>query len=303
MERRLPWNGLGANVNNVNTVEQLLRQSNLDWQVKQQPIYINDDNNYIKIPRYYANIRSDCGIVLGIVTDRYQVIQNQEAFAFTEYLLGEGLEYESAGIIKNGQKVWITAKFPEIKILDDKFRPYIVFVNTHDGSSPVKIIITPTRMICLNVLAIATERAYRTWTIKHVGDTNKKLKEAQQTLKFVTMYMQELNNLAEIIVKKKINENKVKELLNNILPIKKDHKENEIKTINQTKEDILYRYNNSPDIKKYYNTGWGFINAIAEYYTHKTPTRKTKNYQERHFEKLWNNNNLLTKAVELLLVA
>lgn len=49
------------------------------------------------IPGYQANVRSTDGRVLGVVSDRYKIVQNKEAFDFTNALLGEGVRYETAG--------------------------------------------------------------------------------------------------------------------------------------------------------------------------------------------------------------
>lgn len=43
---------------------------------------------------------------LGVVTDKYQVVQNHEAFAFTEELLGHGVRYETAGMLQEGGQVY-----------------------------------------------------------------------------------------------------------------------------------------------------------------------------------------------------
>ena len=83
--RVAPWHGLGVRVETALSSDEALEQSGLDWSVIQRPIMTGD---YDPIPGYKANIRdSDCK-VLGVVSDRYKVVQNHEAFAFTDALLG-----------------------------------------------------------------------------------------------------------------------------------------------------------------------------------------------------------------------
>ena len=55
--------------------------------------------------------------VLGVVSDRYRIVQNEEAFQFTDDLLGEGVTYETAGSLQGGKKVWMLAKLPEKYII------------------------------------------------------------------------------------------------------------------------------------------------------------------------------------------
>ena len=51
-------------------------------------------SGYEPINGYKANVRETDNKVLGVVTDRYKVVQNFEAFAFTDALLGEGVKFE-----------------------------------------------------------------------------------------------------------------------------------------------------------------------------------------------------------------
>ncbi|MCD8332861.1 MAG: hypothetical protein LUB60_01795, partial [Clostridiales bacterium] len=84
--RETPWHGLGTKVMQAPDSKNALKMAGLDWTVEQEPIYT--DGEYIE--GYKANIRSTDRKVLGVVTDRYKVVQNEEAFAFTDELLGEG---------------------------------------------------------------------------------------------------------------------------------------------------------------------------------------------------------------------
>lgn len=84
-------------------------------------------------PNYRANIRSTDNKVLGVVTDRYQVVQNREAFDFTDAMIGGGCQYETAGSLFGGKKIFFLAKTDTATILDDEVEPYMCFTNNHDG--------------------------------------------------------------------------------------------------------------------------------------------------------------------------
>lgn len=87
------------------------------------------------ISGFKANVRDRDSQVLGVVSDRYKVVQNEDAFAFTDELLGEGVTYETAGSLQNGRRTWILAKLPQRYIIrGDEIDPYLVFMNSHDGS-------------------------------------------------------------------------------------------------------------------------------------------------------------------------
>ncbi len=139
--REKPWHGLGTMVENAPDSREALIVAGLDWNVVQKPVFTQDG---VKVKGYYANVRDYDGSVLGIVTSRYKVVQNREAFAFTDGLLGEGVRYETAGSLMGGKKTWILAKLPEKYIIQgDQVIPYLVFSNTHDGSGAIKIAMTP----------------------------------------------------------------------------------------------------------------------------------------------------------------
>ena len=108
--REAPWHGLGVRVESALNSEDALVMSGLNWNVLQKPIMTTAGN---PIPGYKANIRSTDDSALGIVSDKYKVVQNEDAFQFTDDLLGAGVTYETAGALQGGRKVWMLAKMPQ----------------------------------------------------------------------------------------------------------------------------------------------------------------------------------------------
>ena len=165
--REKPWHCLGVVVEEAPSSEEALRLAGLDWRVVQKSLYTNSG----LVDGYKANVRESDNTVLGVVTDRYKVVQNTEAFAFTDNLLGEGVKYETAGSLQGGKKVWILARLPREYIMSgERITPYLVFSNTHDGSGAVKVAITPVRVVCNNTLNLALSTANRCFSMVHTGD-------------------------------------------------------------------------------------------------------------------------------------
>jgi len=100
--RETPWHGLGTRVKESPNSKEALTLAGLDWKVVQEPIFTNTEE---QIEGYQANIRDSDRKVLEVVTNHYKVIQNQEAFAFTDSLLGEGIRYETARSLQGGKRV------------------------------------------------------------------------------------------------------------------------------------------------------------------------------------------------------
>ena len=105
--RETPWHGLGTRVITAPTSKEALEVAGLNWKVVQEPVYTEADE---LIEGYKANVRDSDRKVLGVVTNRYKVIQNEEAFSFTDELLGEGVRYETAGSLQGGRKVWLACQ-------------------------------------------------------------------------------------------------------------------------------------------------------------------------------------------------
>ena len=192
--RQVPWHGLGTMVQEAPTSEDALRMAELDWRVEQTPVFTDAG---IEIPGYKANRRNTDGSILGIVSDRYRIVQNTEAFEFTDAIVGETedgvVKYETAGSLCGGKRIWLLAKMPTKKVLDDDVEPYMFFSNSHDGTGAIKVGMTPVRIVCANTLAIALNTAKRQWSTKHVGDMQSKLEEAKLCLRMADSYMANLD--------------------------------------------------------------------------------------------------------------
>jgi phage/plasmid-like protein (TIGR03299 family) len=235
------------------------------------------------------------------VGSRYTIVQNIDAFKFTDTLLGEGVTYETAGSLNEGKTVWMLAKLPnKYTILGDKVDPYIVFTNTHDGSGAVKVAMTPVRVVCQNTLNMALKSAKRTWSARHVGSIDAKLREAEQTLQFASEYMEAVNNTFEELYKVKLTDFEVHSIINKVVPINEDMGKTQQENNKVIRDDILYRFKNAPDLRELEYTGARLIQAVADTTTHIEPFRKTANFEENRFKKTIEGNDLLDKTLQIL---
>ena len=126
--REKPWHGLGTKIKEAPTSADALVYAGLDWDVVQENVYTENGS---LIPGYRVNLRSTDSAALGIVSDRYKVVQNSDAFQFTDDLLGAGVTYETAGALQGGRKVWMLARMPHRYIIaGDEIAPYLVVMNS-----------------------------------------------------------------------------------------------------------------------------------------------------------------------------
>lgn len=283
--RFVPWHGLGTAVSECPTSAEAIKLAGLDWEVVQQPIYTGTEDNKVGIPNYKANVRSTDNKVLGIVTDRYKPVQNRQAFDFTDSLIGEGCVYETAGSLCGGKRVFLLAKMPEKKILEESFDPYICFTNTHDGSGSIKAIMTPVRVVCQNTLSLALHNATRSWSTRHLGNMESKLAEAKYTLQMANDYMDKFAVVADQLANTTITEEQAYKVVDELFPIATEDSDRKARNITESKEQFIVCMF-SPDILKYKGTAYQLVQAASDYATHAAPKRNTTTYQERNFRKV-----------------
>lgn len=299
--REKPWHGLGIMVAEAPNSKDALRLAGLNWKVLQEPVYTENEE---LIQGYKANVRDTDRKVLGVVTDRYKVIQNEEAFAFTDTLLGEGVRYETAGSLQEGRRVWMLARLPrEFIIGGERISPYMVFSNTHDGSGAVKTALTPIRVVCNNTLNLALRTAKRSWSMIHTGDISGKIEEAKNTLLLADEYMTALGQEFEDLRKIKLSEKQVLDYIKILLPMEENYSLLQKRGVEKLRADMKMRYFDAPDLKDVGNNGYRFVNAVSDFATHSTPRRKTANYKENIFARTADGNPMIDRAYQLVKAA
>lgn len=299
--REKPWHGLGTIIMEAPSSADALRLAGLDWSVVQEPVYTGY-NEMVK--GYKANVRSSDRKVLGVVSDRYKVVQNTDAFSFTDELLGKGVRYETAGSLQEGKKVWLLARLPrEYIIAGERISPYLVFSNTRDGSGSVKVAVTPVRVVCNNTLNLALDTAKRSFSMIHTGNIHDKIQEAKDTLFMAEKYMDSLGIEFEQLRRQKITDAQVKEYIGLLLPMEEDATSVQSRNIIKLRKDMERRYYDAPDLQKVGNNAYRFINAVSDFATHSEPLRRTANYNENLFGRTIDGNPLIDRAYQLVKAA
>ena len=283
--------------------KEALIAAGLDWEVKQSDTFME---NNVKIPDVKTNYRilPDGNISpLGVVSSRYKIVQNAEAFEFTDAIVGETengiVTYETAGSLCNGRKIWLLAKMPMQKVLDDEVEPYMFFSNSHDGTGAIKIGMTPIRIVCNNTLNMAIANAKRSWSTKHVGDMQSKLEEARMCLQMADKYMKRLDEEADRLANAKLYKEQIDEILDELFPVDNNDSERKKQNIQAEKDNFYVAYF-MPDITKFRDTAWGAVNAMSDVITHQTPKRNTASFNENRWGKIMDGHMIFDRFVELV---
>ncbi len=296
--RNTPWHGLGTRVEEALSSEEALKMAGLDWKVIQKPL---DTFDGIPVPGYVANVRETDQKVLGVVSTQYSVVQNTDAFAFTDEMLGKGVRYETAGSLAGGKRVWILAKLPNQYIVKgDKISPYLVFSNTHDGSGSIKVALTPIRVVCNNTLCLALNTAQRSWSTKHTGDIGGRLEDAKETLFRAEDYMDQLGKEIEVLHGIRIPKAQAEKMITQLIPVPEKASSQQEKNIISQRQDIMYRYMHAPDLRTLPENGYRLLNAVSDFAGHAKPLRMTKSYQDNLFAKAIDGNQLIDKGYQMI---
>ncbi|UMO76194.1 hypothetical protein SEA_TOMAS_258 [Streptomyces phage Tomas] len=131
---------------------------------------------------------------LGIVAERYKVVQNEELFAFGDGILAGGGTWETAGSIKDGTQVFGSLKIGrEIKVGDDDVTNLYLLVNTsHDGSTAVQASVTPVRVVCQNTLNFALRNGVKQqFKMRHTQTIEGRMAAAREALNISFAYADE----------------------------------------------------------------------------------------------------------------
>jgi len=291
------WHGQGVVTNEAKTSKEALEISGLNWTVEKQPIFLAGSPEPIE--GNVANVRSSDNSVLGIVSDKYKIIQNEEAFSFMDSIIGEGdfdVTYESAGSLNHGKKIWLLAHLPATKILDDEIVPYMVFTNSHDGTSAIQVAMTPTRVVCQNTLSISLNEAKRVWSVRHMGNIESKKHEAIATLNLASKYMERMNLTAEEYQQKIVNAEMLNEIIEMVFPLDPLDTERKSRNVNELRNIFTDIYTTTEDIKKFSGSAWGVYNAFADMASHMKSKRQSATFNENVFNGFITGRNILEVA-------
>ena len=249
------WHGLGHVFDGPLTVKEALELSHADYKVELQPIvaltpgiaehiamdnysmqYFQDEMLDAIVPGKKVTMRMDTMKPLGVVSDSYGVVQNEDAFKFLDTLLTGQLTdsehtpiIETAGVLGHGERVFVTAKFPEQIILDnktdDRIEMYVCFTTSHDGTGAVNCMVSPTRVVCNNTLNFAMRHNAGKLSLRHSSGimnrldlANKENAEfAYKALNMYNVYKKSLEESFEHLRQIKIAEKDLDNILAQVL--------------------------------------------------------------------------------------
>jgi phage/plasmid-like protein (TIGR03299 family) len=230
-------------------------------------------------PDWLANVREDTGLLLGLVSPRYKVVQPSEAFSFMDSLVSEGqIEYECAFNLWGGKKTCLVARMPkEYQIVPgDKVLPYIFCDLQHDGEGGINFGPVAHRVECANMRRMALDAKgskIKELSIRHTGSVIDKLDEAKAILRGVTDSFEADVDRSKQLAARKLTTTEWEAYLDAICPVPSkidpEWTERRERAIVESRDSIIRAYNlprnNIPGMER---TAWAAYNAVSDHVDH-----------------------------------
>jgi len=281
-----PWHRLGTKLDNPATAKEAIEAANLDYDVTLEPVYLKGG---VEINGRKATVRKDTRAVFGVLSDKYKIVQNREAFSFFDTVVGEGQAiYHTAGALGEGERIWILAKLPKKIIVskDDVVEKYLILTNTHDGKNSLKMYFSPVRVVCQNTLNFSLNNKSDCISIMHLGNIRNKIEEARKVLGIAVDTYAQFEQIAKQLVDVKLDVKKAEKYFNGL--VFENGKVDKKKFLLLKQRDTmltLFERGKGNDQKASRHSAWTAYNAVTEMVDHhrtirgvdKEPTNRLKN--------------------------
>jgi len=294
----VPWHGLGQQITDPATFAEGMAATGMDYRVVSESVY---DQNGIEIEGHQIIRREDTGEIFRILSERYEIVQNVEAWGFMDNVLGSGQAvYHTAGALRGGRIMWVLAKRPGVAeiVPGDELEKYLLLTTSHDGSKALSLHTTPIRVVCGNTMRAALSTGRNAISIKHTSDIHNRIEKAEQALLSGDAYFRDMVNASKELAQSPMKESSfnlfIEELLN------PTHKPAPVSTAPTYMDGVadrlreLFYTGRGQDNPKVRGTAWAAYNAVTEYvdyYSHvqKIGTEPQSGLvaQDRRLERSW----------------
>jgi len=267
--REPAWHGLGTVFDNEVSTREMLSLAHLDnWNVRLSDIDLPARSH----KSWFAVVRDNPfdgeTDVLGLVGQRYRVLQNEDLFTFGDSLL-DGGRWETAGSIKNGTVVFGSLALDRETVLDpngveDRINSYLLVHTSHDGSVAIQASVTPVRVVCQNTLNMALHGVKQSYKIRHTESADGHVAAAREALGLAQKFMDKFDEEAKALIETSITDQHFFDLICAIYPRPEEGSSKGSNTKWENKVDTINSIYTGPTNNMIAGTAWGALNALTE---------------------------------------
>ncbi|MXN91117.1 DUF932 domain-containing protein [Flavobacterium sp. Sd200] len=285
------WHDLGQIVTEYPTSAEAIKHAGLDYEVAKLPnTHVLPSGKSVLSKDSFYTFRTDNEEILGgKVGKDYHTVQNKEAFSFFDAIVGggDGILYETAGALGNGERIFITAKLPgyiRVGKGEDITEKYIFLTTSHDGSGSITAAFTPIRVVCQNTVNAALGNMSNVVRIRHTAGAKQRLEDAHKVMGLANTMSEQLEGIFNGWANVKVSDKEVKKLIQLALcpnketfDLLKRGAEDELSTLFKNTVENAFSYAMLSDTQQMDTTRgtlYGAYNAVTGYY------QNVRNYKD-----------------------
>lgn len=284
------WHRLGTTVRGrAFTAEEAMRIGHLGgWSVRRLPLtateITSDGVTTLDAPGF-ATVRTNPfthqAEALGVVGNGYTPLQNEEHAEFLNLLADEsGAVFDTAGSLRGGRQVFITMQLPDSLMVggQDRIDLNIAALNSHDGSSAFRILVTPVRVVCANTQAAALGDHQSSFAIRHTRNAKNAVQAARNALGLTFEYVEAFQAEAEHLINTTLTDEKFDALVTDLFGTTDRDDSPRTQAADRERRDTLaWLWNDAETLTDIRGTAWAGYQVVAEYLDHYSPVRAKAN--------------------------
>jgi len=321
------WVQAGTAVN-AGSASEAARQAGLDWTVSladmqatyKQPIGVDDMFTHrVEVPNKQAVLKFMPGnavpeAVIGVVGDKYKIVQNMEVFSALDTLVDSGdARYTAAGEYNNGANIWMVMELPVgVQVANDPHAAFLLVQSSHDGSCAVRIRPIIERLYCMNQVNRIIKGKHKndyTYVMKHTTNSELSVNDIRNITQLTYDSIQQYEEVAGVLLQRKVDDRQVRNIFKSVwsLPSEIEDAPDHLLSQGQRRQRTIALngrdsawsiYSESATQENIRGTAFGAWQAVIEYADH----RASGGSDKRAIATIsGRNDRIKDKALELVL--
>jgi phage/plasmid-like protein (TIGR03299 family) len=307
--RKAPWISTATWVNTSNeqlSASAVLENAALDWTVAHTQLSTFAGDSAIILDDKMATTRINkdgSASVLGITSPTYSIVQNTDIVDMVDAVTYEsGAVYQSAGELRGGKKIFLSAKLPDALDLTlkgiDPTDAYLVASNAHDGTDSLRFEVKYLRLVCQNGMTRWTNAS--AISFRHSARMNVQMQDVREALGVILKSTEEFNLLSTSLIEKKVDNAEFYRIVSDLLP--KDENNSTVRQLHNVDDRrraliSIWKGDTQSNIR---GTAWGVVNAFTEFEQWARSSRTATDFAVGERFMLNQGTSLSDRALELV---
>lgn len=284
-----PWHGLGSNLTEGASIETWAKEAGMSYEILPGTLHFQVGKKMYDLPSKQALYRNDTMQPVGVVGNRYQVVQPAEILEFFRDLTEErGFILETAGVLFNGSRYWALARTPHSLMLPgkDEVKEHLMLATACDGSMATTAKYVRTRVVCNNTLQASLGENGVAVRVEHRSKFNEK--NVKKELGLVEASWETFTEQAKLLAKTTVSNEDAAQYFINLFGNPELTLEDQTAP---TVEELYTRFTTQDflgaQLKAAKGTLWGLVNTTTEHVDW-----HMGNIQDRRLKAAWFGKNV-----------